>query len=425
MINFLKKDILVILRERTELFLLLLMPLLLIGILGFALKGILGGDTSTLNINVAIVHEDNEEQGIGQFVEDLNETGITEEVAPELHHVAKELSPFSLLTAVIEDDSFGEMVNTVKMDATTAEQALKDEELVAILTIPAGFTYHSLQKMLLQQGKGSELLITMNDTGSYLGTIFESSIERFVNELNFETAIYTVSKQEGIGDKVEQPQIGGIEAISTREPVSSFQYYTIGMAVMFVLYVGSTMASKAHVEKKEHAFNRILLSGTPPFAYLGGKALSASVIAFFQLTVLFGLSSLIFQAFAGETIQFWLGMALISAVVSCCVGGFAALLTACVIRFNSDSIAKVFAGGIVVIFSFAGGSFFPMSDMPEMIRMFGNWTPNGAAFLAYLQWMQEMDYNVIQAPISRMFVIITILLLASVVIFPNRRSVWS
>ncbi|MFC0560912.1 ABC transporter permease [Halalkalibacter alkalisediminis] len=424
MIDLLKKDMLIMFRNRTELFLLLFMPLMLIAILGFALRGLLGGDTSGIHMQVAIVSYDDENQGIEQFVGTLDELGLTEEVAPELHLVAQEMSPYHVLTDVLEEERLKDMMEVVHLKVDEAQMALADGELVAVLTIPEHFTYQSLSKMLLQQGEGSELEITVKEAGSMHASIFEELIVNFVNQLNYETAISTALGGEDTLEEIGETQLGGIETVSSREPVSSFQYYTIGMAVMFVLYVGATISSRAFVEKKEHVFNRILLSGTSSFTYLSGKALSATVIAFIQLMILFGISSLIFQAFAGESLQFWLGIILISAVVSICVGGFAALLTALVIRYHSDSISNVFSGGIITLFAFAGGSFFPMTDMPDVIKEIGNWTPNGAALVAYLQWMQSLDLQVILDPVSRIGVMAIVLLLVSVLIFPKRRSVF-
>ncbi|KHF41676.1 ABC transporter permease [Halalkalibacter okhensis] len=423
MLDFLKKDLLLMFRNRTELFLLLVMPLMLIAILGFALRGLLGGDTSGIEMKVAVASYDDENQGIEHFVGTLNELGLTEETAPELHAAAKETSPHRLLVDLLEDEEFREMIEVVYMEEEKAQEALEAGELTAVLMIPDNFTYQSLNRMFLQQGEGSELDMTVAETGSLAGSIFEELIFGFVNHLNYETAISQALGGVSPVEEMEEVQLGGIETISSREPVSSFQYYTIGMAVMFVLFVGATISSRAFVEKQEHVFNRILLSGTSAFTYLSGKTLSAAVIAFIQLIILFGVSSLIFQAFSGESPSFWLGMLLISLVISICVGGFAALLTTLVIRYNSDAVSNIFSGGIITLFAFAGGSFFPMTEMPDAVRAIGNWTPNGSALVAYLQWIQTLNFDVIMEPLIRILVMTLVLLLVSVLMFPKRRSV--
>ncbi|MDG5788050.1 ABC transporter permease [Evansella sp. AB-P1] len=422
MIDFLKKDILVIARDRTELIVLLFMPFILIGILGFALRGVLGGDTGELNMDVAMVINDNEQVGIEKFSEELHELGFPEEVHTELQVVASEISPYHLLTNMLEEESLQDMIHVMELGEEEAEKELMDGNIVAVLTIPENFTYDSLHKMLLNQGDGSNLQITVNDYGSLYASMFQDIIDGFAHNLNFETAISLTLGENTARESTIDRNLGGTETISAGEPINSFQYYTIGMAVMFVLFVGATISSKAYVEKRNHTFNRILLSGKPSYMYLGGKTISAAMITLIQLVILFSLSTLIFGAFRGKTIEFWLGMGFISIVVALCVGGVATLLTSIAIRLNSDSVSHIFSGGLVSLFAFVGGSFFPTSDMPAMVATIGNWTPNGAALTAYLQWMQGLEMSTLISPLSRIVGTFILLLIVSVFIFPKRRS---
>ncbi|WEG15152.1 hypothetical protein PQ478_11435 [Alkalihalophilus pseudofirmus] len=114
---------------------------------------------------------------------------------------------------------------------------------------------------------------------------------------------------------------------------------------------------------------------------------------------------------------------MISLLLSICVGGFAALLTALSTKWDTDSVSYVFAGGLVTILAFAGGSFFPTTGMPEIVREIGNWTPNGAALTAYLQWMQGLGMVAVWPLLLRIMIITVVLLALSVLVFPKRRSV--
>ncbi len=429
--NFLKKDILVLLRDRTELMLLLLMPIILIAILSFALRGILGGDTTNFHMNVAFVMEDNEQQGIINFIDGLENMGMPSEVAQELELAAGEVKPYTMLKEFMQDESVRNIVTVAELNFSEAVEALENEDIVAILTIPEDFTYHSLQKMLLNEGDGSELKITVKDFGSIRVDAFQNMIDRYVSTLNLETAISQTFMEMGHGDvlagrgkeEIAAHDLGGIESISVREPITSFQYYTISMAVMFVLYVGSTIASKAYVEKKQHVFNRIILSNQHPIVYLGGKILSASVISFIQLFILFFVSTLVFRTFPLDEPAFWGGFTLIALILAICVGGFAALLTAVAVKYENDAINHIFAGGIVTLLAFAGGSFFPTSEMPAIIGVIGNWTPNGAALSAFLKWMQVLDMSVLLPYLLRIAALAVLLIASSILIFPKRRSV--
>ncbi len=417
------KDILVQIRDRADLIVLLLMPFILIAILGFALRGLMEGETNAIDIQVAVVQEDDEQQGISQFIEELEEQNFPEEAAAELQFTAEEISPYTMLQDTLSSEEISNMIDTVEMDASEAKQALEEEEVAGILTIPENFTRDSLMRLLLNEGEGSELEVTITDHTSLQTSVFHDIIDGFVRTLNFETEI-----SRSLGDEAYQlneaaQNIGGKETVTTQDPITSIQYYTIGMAVMFVLFVAGTISAKAFVEKNEHVFNRILLSGKHSSVYLAGKVVSASLIAFAQFVILFSLSTLVFRSFAGETLEFWLGMMFISAMLSLCVGGLTALLTALTLRFNTQAVSSVFTSGIVSVFAFTGGSFFPTDGLPEVIKTIGDWTPNGAALSAYLQWMQGFEMDALVTPLIRIAGMTVFLIVLSILLFPKRRSV--
>lgn len=418
MINFLKKDIIVLSRDKAELITLLLVPFILIGILGFALKGLFEGDVSSLQIPVAIVKEDDEEKGLEEFSASLEEMDISDEEIFYLQNVAIQIHPVRILEELFSDELAG-TIEVFPMNKAEAEEALANEEVVAILTIPDNFTKESLQKMIFDKGDGADIKITANDTASFSFQLFNDVMNAFVNRLNMETAIANLFE----GEVPEaNDDIGGIETVTKKDPVSAFQYYTIGVGVMFVLMLGGSIASKAYIENKQHVFHRILLSGSRPYAYLTGKGISAIIVAFIQLMILFLLASIVFQVFSLSDLQFWLGMIGITFVLSVCVASFATLITAITLRYNNEAIPAIFSGGIVTIFAFVGGSFFPRARLPEIMIEIGNWTPNGAAFTAYLQWIQGYGLSVVIEPLSRIIVMTLLLFFVSIFAFPKRRS---
>lgn len=424
---FFTKDILVLIREKKELFVLLLMPFILTAILGFALRGVFTEGENTLELHVALVNEDNQTEGVEQFNDDLAESSIPAEAAEMLSAAAGETNPYVHLESMLDSDDFTEFIDVMDMDRSEAEQALEDEEVTAALVIPEQFTYHSLQKMLLDEGDGSGLEVIVEDHGSLRARVFHDIIEGFVRSVNFETAVARAHEDGGdipAGDDPDSGagELGGVETMTAQEPISSLQYYTLGMAVMFVLYTASTISERAFVEKKQYAFNRILLSGKHPIVYLSGKAAATTVFAFIQMACLFILSGLIFQTFALESMEFWAGMALITALMALCVGGVSSLLTAIALRYDSPFIIGLFAVGLISLFAFAGGSFFPVSDMPEMLQNIGSWTPNGAALTSYLLWLQGFGLDNISGFLYRIAGMAILLFVCSMLVFPKRRS---
>lgn len=420
MYAFLKKDILILIRDRTELAILLAMPFILIAILGFALNGVLSGNTEVLSMEVAVVQEDDEQQGLVRFEEELAAAGVPAESQNGIMAAAEESSPSSLLQEVLNDENLSELIIAREMDAASAKAALEEEAVVAILTIPENFTFDALQKMIMNEGNGSSLQMMISDHAATQSEVFYNILEEFVWSLNFESAVARAANGQETIPEAAQPQLGGIESISAVEPISSFQYYTIGMAVMFALFVGATISGMAYVEKSQFVFQRILLSNHHPLVYLGGKAISAMLVTFLQFCILFFLSSLIFGAFDLMDLSFWPGILLITVSLAICVGALTALLTALTIRFGNETITTVFSGGVVTIFAFLGGSFTPTEGLPVIVQQLGGWTPNGAALNAFLLWVQNLEISMLWEPLGRLLLLTLILLILSVMILPRK-----
>lgn len=419
MYAFVKKDILVLMRNRTELAVLLAMPFVLIAILGFALSGLLSGNSDVLSMEVAIVQEDDEQQGLDRFAEELEQSGMPAAAKSRIMQAAEETSPAIMLQDSLRGESLQGLVAATEMDAEAARRALEQEEIVAILTIPEGFTFRALQKMLLGEGAGSELQLVISDHAATQSEIFRGILDELVRLLNFESVLSSAAGEEVVLKEL-QPRVGGVESVSAVEPISSFQYYTIGMAVMFTLFVSGIISAMAYMEKKQFVFNRILLSNHHPFIYLSGKLISAAMIALCQFVILFFFSSLIFGAFDLTDLSFWPGMLLIASSLAICVGALAAFLTSLMMRFNNDTITTIFSGIVVTLFAFLGGSFTPTESLPVFVRELGAWTPNGASLNAFLLWVQTLDIGMLWEPLSRVFLVTIVLLILSLLIFPRK-----
>lgn len=121
MYAFLKKDILVLVRDRTELAILLAMPFILIEIMGFALSELLSGNSEVLSMEVAIVQEDDEQRGLERFAEELEKSEMPADAQRRLMEAAEETNPSSLLQEILRDESLSSLVVANEMDAAAAE----------------------------------------------------------------------------------------------------------------------------------------------------------------------------------------------------------------------------------------------------------------------------------------------------------------
>lgn len=415
---FLIKDIVLLLRDRSELMVLLVMPFLLIAILGFSLRGIFSGDLEALEMDIALVAEEDEAQAVAAVQSEIDEMGLPQEASQALKQAAESAGPQTMLLSLLENENFAEVMTVNEMGRVQARQSLEEGTVDAVITLPEGFTEDSLRNMLFGTSDGGELELLVADLSSIRADVLQSLLAEFVRTVNFEASITRLA-----GEEEAMEVSGGIETITARQPITSFQYYTIGMAVMFVLFVGSTIAGQANLEQKQMVFDRIRLSNRPPLLYLGSKALAAATIVFVQLTLLFGLSALLFQTFQADSWAFWSGIALISVVLALAVGSLAALMVAITLRLESDAVPAIFSGGVISLMAFVGGSFMPLDGMPEALRAIGNWTPNGAALSAYFSWLLEPDMSQLSGPLTRIAAVASAFLLMALVLFPRKGGV--
>ncbi|WP_188207505.1 ABC transporter permease [Alkalibacillus aidingensis] len=423
MVNFLKKDVLILIRDRTELLVLLLMPFVLTAILGFALGGVMSEEGFS-ELKVAIVQEDDTEAGVQQFIDDVNSAAFPDEAKVGMTEAAESFQPFSIIEEALFSDDLEGVVKVSYLAEDEALEAVQDEEILAIIKVPEDFTYQALQKMILDEGEGSELIIQSSDHSALAVDIVDDIISTLVDQINLETAIAQVGGEEAITSTEEELSIhdlGGVESVTDQEPLSMLQYYTFGMAVMFALYVASTMGSKAYIENYQHVFDRILLSGRSRNLYLSGKWVSTIVLVVMQIFILLVASSLVFQAFQLNNWAYWGGIGLISLVYALTIGSLGTLLVAMAMRTKSNAIPNVFAFGIVSVFAFLGGSFAPMFQLPDVINQMGLWVPNGVAMNAYLQWTQGLGLSAIGPLLVRLLVMAIVIFSMSLFIFPKRR----
>jgi ABC-2 type transport system permease protein len=424
--NFIKKDILILVRDRKELAILILMPFILIAILGFALGNFINGTTTaSLDMNFVLVIEDDEAQGKEQVLREIEASNLPEEVRAQLAHSAESIEPHAMLRAVIDSEEFQELGQYTEMTLDEGRSAIERGDAAAILLVPQDYTYSLLRKMLLDSGEGASLIIEGSSEYPISSGIFQDVMESFARNVSYENALQQISASRGVMLAAQEmptsPVQGGIEFLSALEPIKGLQYYTFAMAVMFVMYAATSVASRAHHEKQFYTFDRIIIAGTNPLKYLSGKAISASITVFLQLSVLFGLSTLFFRTFAGKAADFWLSLIIVMAVLSICMGGLSALLTSLNFRSESYRTSDLFGGLFVTLLSLLGGSFFPTAMMSDAIAAIGNWTPNGAALHSFVLITQGGGLDRYLDGIIRLLVVSCLLFAMSFWLFPRRR----
>ncbi|GAA0355235.1 hypothetical protein GCM10008932_05310 [Alkalibacterium iburiense] len=422
MFNLIKKDLTVLARNKSELIELLLMPFILISILGFALGGLTQNSFRIDPFPVGYVNETNLEEELESFAGYLEENGVPSTEIDGILKMAEDINPSEAFQSLIMSEDIQEWLMIEEFSTREeAEEALGQNDIEGLFVIPNEFSLTLWRNLFLGEEDTSALDLELIEFNHVYSDIMRSIVTSFVDNYNLEVSL-AMANQGQENDLLSRSQnYGEVVSLSAEEPISAFQYYTIGMGVMFALYTAPTIASRAFKEKEDHVFGRLMIAGSKPMTYLISKLLSSMGITFIQLAVLFGLSNSVFGTFDGRSGTFWMVAGLVTLLYSFVVGTIASLLTSISLYSNSVTTSSFFSGIVVTLFALIGGSFIPVDSFSDTLRSLGNWTPNGAVMTTYLQLLQGFSLQEIWPLILRVSSLGVILLISSVFIFPKRR----
>lgn len=420
MFNLLKKDLLTLSKNKSEMIELLLTPFLLISILGFALGNLMNNTSSPIETGkIGIVNQQNYEEDLSRLEEDLENENIPEETMKKLLDSSVSIDPINQLKTFLRSDEIKEIMEVKDFDdIKSAEKALENDEIQGIIEIPKEFSYITWRNVLFEDKATTNFDLKVQDKSQFNAIVLESLLNSFVEEYNLQSSIAMMDKEKVNLDNSNNN--GKMINIATEDPVNSFQYYTIGMGVFFAFSTGTIIAARSYREKEQHVFARIMLTNTSPNTYLLSKLLSGTILTFLQLGIIFIFSTLIFGTFGGKDVMFWINMMIITFIYSLLIGSITSLLTSLSLRSNSASNVGFFSSFTAAL-AFLGGSFTPVETFSESIKTIGNWTPNGAVLTSYLQIMLGFDLIEVMPLLIRVIAMIGIFVVIAIYVFPKRR----
>lgn len=409
MVPFLKKDILQLKNDRIALVLMLIMPLILIVILGFALSNAFRGVPD--DIKIAIIDQDSLESDLDILQERLTNE-LPPDVVKQLVSLAPDVSvPDLFIKEVLQDESLQESIELEFVN--DIEAARNEKEFAAVIVIPNEYRLSMWEQLFFgESNEHVDITLFKNSEESLRANIVESLVDHFFYEMQVQTILNRHDLQKMRKELTPESVVvqRGVESIT------SFEYYTIGMSVMFVLFTAGIMANYAVEEKKTHVFGRMLLANISRGKYLLSKWVTTTILAFMQMVLLFIVTS-IFFAVQWHNLT---GIFLITLALSIAVGGISVLLTTVNFSLNSDKASNVFQMVLISILAFVGGSMVPLKEMSPMLGMIGDLTPNGRAMTGYLHIMQGNDVSgVINTIIILGFIGIACFVIAAI-LFPRK-----
>lgn len=417
MISFLKKDLLVFWRDRKEVLISILAPILILIVLNVAFSGISIDDTDELDVRAGLVLEDDEAAAFKQFEETLLEMNLAEMEINAMMDQAKTLSPSGVMVSFFEDPELSSWIHTIEMSEEEAKKQVENGELEAIIKIPAGFTHDMLSQVMLGQPADTAIRFQIAEH-SFETDILASVIDHYIETLNFQLALDAVTEDEGT--ELVLPQ-GGRDVISENiVEIELAQYYTIAMSSLFALFIAATVAVKTATEKRERVFNRILLTNSSPFSYLMGKVISTFLLAWIQLMLVFIATDLMLGIFPEKLSEFWLGIIVIVTFFSLTIAGLSAIFTSLTLRMSNINTANGLFTMVVMVLAALGGNFFSLEQFPNWVQELSQWTPTGVAIDLFTEFLQNGNAISFAVPLVKLFGFFCGFFALGILLFPER-----
>lgn len=414
---FIKKDLLVFWRDRKEILMALLLPILIIVILNVAFSGLFK-DEKAMQIDISVVQEDDVKKGKEQFAAAVEAKGLSPEEKSAVLAGADQLDPVKLIHDFLNSSDLKEWVTVKDFSEQEAAEQVENGELDAIIKIPEGFTFESLSGVLLGETSQGSVTILAEEESAEVSTLQEV-VHTFINTVNTQFALG--SQGEATAEPI-LPQ-GGKEVVKGDDGSDAYtisQYFTIAIGTLFALFMAQTVSLKTMTEKREQVFNRILLTNSHPLSFLIGKTVSAFILAILQFAITLTVVQLVLNVFPDKSFTFWAGLMVVLIAFALTVGGLSALFTALTLHLSDTNAASGISTLVIMGFGVLGGSFFPLEGLPDPIQKIGEWTPNGLTQTALIEWVQYSHFNDLLFPITFLLGVFIICFAISVSIFPKR-----
>lgn len=414
------KQLKMLIRNKQPLIILLLMPVVLITILSTALAGIMdsGEEDSSIQARLVIIDESSwqqEEESVTNF---LGEQGMTGLPLTALVTELENNDPVHILEdSILSSEEMKKYITFEKRQTSDLKTLRKDKNTDGILIIPSNFRLHYIKSVYFSDGQSPSIELLLSQENEIRASIIQSVMNQWKAGYTKSLALSKV----GISPNAivqNNPTVEKIEQIleERERKIPASIYYTVGMLVMFALYIPSFLTGFAFQEVQWKVYDRILLAGVSATLYTFSIFITGMIVALIQqmIILLFGKFVLGIDWIGLE------GMLVIVLSYSLFVGGLSALLTTLQLRTKSEGASNIFTGLIVSVFSFLGGSFFNIGEVSSFLANIGGFTPNGAAMAAILYIQKGQQIGVIFPFIVTLCIAFSICVLLSIVLFPKR-----
>jgi ABC-2 type transport system permease protein len=375
-----------ILRIRSVLLNLFILPLLLIFILGTALSGTMGTAKEAIPdpVRVGIIQTE-ENSGSAAISKALN-TFVTSPVVADMmkvHNMPTEEEAVSSLRR-------GDLDFAVIVPSNLEEQIMKGEEA-------------RLQWILGKDG-------TLNVLGQTLFT-------RFTDELNSQVAAAKVLGPDAVAAMADRSQTSSTStsyiAVSSPGKVgtsySASQYYAASMLAMFMLYSGMTTSNSLFGERDKKTLTRLQAAPIGNGVIFAGKIAGNSLIAFMQAIIIVLMTYWLYGVNWGVHPWLIVLICVLITLASMTLGVIVALVC------KNATSANAALQGIIIAMTFISGGFTPIAN--GFVQRISEFTVNHWALQSFLRMMLDAPVSEIMYSIMMLGAVCAVMVAAAALIY--------
>ena len=350
-----RKDLLQAIKDRNSIFFMLLMPLVLITVIGFAFGNIFGS-SSGIDITVALSNQDNsfagkaiiqalQQASAGQLKITINQYSdpnkVKDEVANDSNVNAGVVIPAGTSDKLIAASQSGQLPkNLVQVYALPSTNDSRPTIIQNIVT-----------NVLTSQIAGTTAV------GQVYNTCYQPGNHCAQSSINAQ-AIAGV-----VGQASAQGGANAVQALTAGKAVhiNTFDQIVPGYSIFFALFSINAVAGTILQEKEDGTFRRLLIAPINRFSLLGGKMLAQFLLTLLQLSVLFTIGYFAFHL----DIPSWPALALLIIGTSFAATGLGIVLVSVVkTRRQLNPIVTL----VVLITSAIGGAWWPLFLEPSWMQ---------------------------------------------------------
>lgn len=342
-------------RNKTVLFNLFLLPMLLIFILGTSLSSFFGS---------------------------------TEEYVPEQVKVAiigvesMDSLPASFKAFIEAPDIAKVMVISMGLTRKEAESKLRSGSIDFAVTVPG-----DLDQQIASGSKTQlEMLLGKNHTRNLIA---KTMIGTFMDEANSKQAQVSVAGPEVLvmGHSMqERPSYVEIGKLNDKgKTYTAAQYYAASMLIMFLLYSGLMASNSLFSEKDGHTLYRLQSTPVSNATIFGGKILGCSIITLIQAFLIIVGSNVLYGVNWGDYVWLLMLVCVLITLASMTISIIVSML------IKTSSTATAIIQAVIIAMTFLSGGFTPLPM--DFIQSLGEFTLNHWAMQGILRMMLNMELS--------------------------------